>query len=313
MQLDSILRRSLYRSAVKSAQQHTFEPRTDNLSINPWDLRSVSYDAADRGVFSDSRSDRRIVADTATQFHGPTRDDVYSVRPSQSVSSGPVGPVSLDMHAYSPVDNSTLRDAASVANYYTRLLNNPRFIGYLGGADKAKRVAGALASSPIYRSGARDTGLYNPITGNISVGGDQFDAPVATHELGHGLHLASPAYRDRIYAAMRRHGIPYSMLYVSPYFLPRNSRYLTDRLYLNQPSEQAAELQRVRRETSAYPGSGSGGNGDFTHDDYLKLKPYFERSEYFRDKPEAYILDLLNTARLRRGGRSGSVSSRERA
>lgn len=309
MQLDSILRRSLYRSAVKSAQQRTFEPRTDAAAIRPWAIKSVSYDTADRGIFSDSRSDRRIVADTA-EAPGATRNDVYSVNPSQSVSSGPVGPVSVDMHAYSPVNSATLRESASVANYYTRLMNNPRFIGYLGGADKARHVAEVLATTPIYRSGDQDTGMYNPVTGNISVGGTQFDAPVATHELGHSLYATSPLYRDRIYAAMHRNNIPYSWMYVSPAFARSLTKVIPEHFYVNQPSEQAAELQRVRRETSAYPGAGSGENGDFTHSDYLKLQPYFERSQYFSGKPEAYILDLLNTARLRRAGRPVSGPGR---
>lgn len=106
---------------------------------------------------------------------------------------------------------------------------------------------------------------------------------------------------------MRRNNIPYSWMYVSPAFTGSFTKGIPARFYINQPSEQAAELQRVRRETSAYPGAGSGKNGDFTHDDYLKLQPYFERSPYFSGKPEAYILDLLNTARLRRVGRPGSV------
>lgn len=305
MSLAAIIRNALHRRQTKTAQQE-FKLRSDNAVANPWSIGTVTYSKADRGFISDRDSGDTDVVDTRNNRNN-THADVYSVRPSESVSQGPVGGISVDMHDYSPAYSPDLQEAAGVANYYTRLMNNPRFIGYLGGVDKAKGIAARLSSTPMHRETKGDVGgYYNPLTGGIGIDGN-FSAPIAVHELGHRLYYASPEYRARIYAAMRRHNIPYSALYLSPKFFNTAS---SGPYYLDQPTEQAAELQRVRSVTSAYPGAGSGENGDFTHDDYLKLQPYFDRSRYFSDKPEAYILDLLNTARFRRNGLSGAMQNR---
>lgn len=271
-------------------------------STTAYKLPHVDYVPADRGILFDTP--RRGPAEKLTA--GQETPDAYRILPTSGVDFGGDNRVSVDVHAYGrKLPYNEMQRAATVANYYTRLLNNPEFVKRLGGPAAAKRVARMMSASKVYENGSdwrsRGEGVYNPITGSIGIGGGLFDPAVATHENGHRMYAFSKAYRSRFRDIMERNGVEYSPLYIPPALSRSNTVEGNRSTYLNQPNEQAAEFQAIRMQSGAFPGTGSGKGGAFVPADMERVRPYMKQSPFFNDKDDKYMLDLLNNAKNRAG------------
>lgn len=239
------------------------------------------------------------------------------------------------------IDETTGAESVGMNAYWCRLLHNPKFQQRLAtpkvysagpvtedqredGAREASYLAQMLSNTPVYedngtpeerKTGRTDSyggGVYNPITNNVTVypwvldkktGKFKWNADhvpgTIQHELGHALYYNSPNYRARIKEIMTKHNIPWDALYDLS-----GSQSAERTGYYNQPTEQAAELQRFRFSTGLMPGSGSGPNGEFTNEDIIKAKNSgkynAKERKVFDGLSDDYLRDLLNYAKVKK-------------
>lgn len=187
----------------------------------------------------------------------------------------------------------TRHEIEKTEKYFNELFSNPEFLKRIDPNELPGIVSGMNRIGLHGDGSSPGSARYNPLTKNITT---DSAASHLTHEYGHGMYYLSPSYRERFKSVMDRHGISYS-----PFYFPL---FPSNRYYFNQPTEQAAEFNEIRRRADAMPGKGSGPNGTYTNEDAKRI--FDQRSNYFEDKPVEYKRDLLNLTR--NGGNSKMIA-----